>query len=172
MGTTASSSSKYETVATNKAVATTTSATLPASGVVVHRRYRPRVLLVYDTFEVAWDCCNLYRRWTDPDWDHHEIFLREKSGLRQLGKEVRRKLGDACEFVEMTLEEDLREGTSFPAFDVAVLLQHDWPTVNENPRWLLKFTNFLQMAETVPPFIEVCRVRVVCMPGRAMLSDE
>ena len=113
------------------------------------------ILLVYDTFELSWDCCNIYRRCTDPDWHHHEIFLREKSALRQLGAELRRKLRDSFNFAEMTLEEDLRNCAPVPSHDVAVLLQHDWPTVNENPGWLLQFTNFVQMTPIVPNYTEV-----------------
>eukprot|EP00750_Incisomonas_marina_P000073 INCI10047.2.p1 GENE.INCI10047.2~~INCI10047.2.p1 ORF type:complete len:435 (-),score=81.87 INCI10047.2:67-1269(-) len=113
------------------------------------------ILLVYDTFELSWDCCNIYRRCTDPDWHHHEIFLREKSALRQLGAELRRKLRDSFNFAEMTLEEDLRNCAPVPSHDVAVLLQHDWPTVNENPGWLLQFTNFVQMTPIVPNYTEM-----------------
>jgi len=131
--------SKYKSVATNSSP--------PPLGI-----RRQTVLLVFDTFEWWWDCCDFFRRWSDPDWDHHQIFLREKSALRQLGKEVKRKLGSAFDFVEMTLEEDLRMGKTIPSYDVAVLLQHDWPTVNENPTWLVKFTHFVQMSTIVPSY--------------------
>jgi hypothetical protein len=55
-----------------------------------------------------------YRRWTDPDWYHHQIFLREKSALRQVGRELQRRLGRNHNFVELTLEEDVRSSGGIP----------------------------------------------------------
>jgi hypothetical protein len=126
--------------------------------------YKRTVLFVYDTFEQWYDCCNLFQRCTDPDWLHHKIFLREKKALRAIGVLLRRKLGNDFCFVDMTVEEDLR-GDVIPRFDVAVLLLHDWPTVNENPGWLVKFTNFLQMSLAVPGFVQV-----TCQRGDAVMG--
>ena len=74
-----------------------------------------KVLLIYDTYELHWDCCNLYRRFIDRDWDHHAIFLREKGALRKIGAVLQAKLGKHnFVFSEMTLEEDLRMSAIIP----------------------------------------------------------
>ena len=128
---------------------------------IVSTGQKRRILLVYDTFELKWDLCNIYRSCTDPDWGHHKIFLREKKSLRLLGRTVAHKLGDAFTFPEYTLEEDLRLDTTPTPHDLLILLQHDWPTVNENPTWLLKFTSFLQTSPKVVPSPKLVRKNVL-----------
>lgn len=94
------------------------------------RRSPPDVRMVFDAPE---------DRGQSVEKNRSERFLDERRALRRIGDRVRERLPPDISLGEYALESDMfaRADPSPPAIraKVMLMLQHDWPTIHENPVW-------------------------------------